>query len=351
MIKNLIFDWSGTLADDMPSVLSATNRVLQHFGRGELSIAEFRDKFRLPYTDFYNEVLPDVPLATLQHLYLTHFPSDLDAVPIIDHAREFLEYAAATGRRLAVLSSAPLEHVDAQARNLGVRDFFEQFHCGVIDKREGIRVLLDEMKANAMDTAFIGDMRHDIDAGKAAGVLSIATATGYESVATLMTAEPDVLVPNLSRLPQLLGGWHVQGMAHPVATVGALIQNGRGEVLMIRTHKWGHKWGIPGGKIKRGETSEAALHREIKEETALDLADVQFVLVQDCIEPPEFERPAHFLLMNYLARCVNDDAAVVLNDEAEAFQWLKPAEALKLDLNQPTRFLIDESIRRGLLHE
>lgn len=136
---------------------------------------------------------------------------------------------------------------------------------------------------------------------------------------------------------------------HPIATVGALITNQRGEVLMIRTHKWSNRWGIPGGKIKRGETSEAALRREIIEETALEIDDIQFVMVQDCIEPPEFERSAHFLLMNYVARCVSDGATVALNDEAEEYQWLTPQEALKIDLNQPTRILIEEAIRRGMI--
>jgi len=36
-------------------------------------------------------------------------------------------------------------------------------------------------------------------------------------------------------------------------------------------------------------------------------------------------------------------------EEAQAFTWLPLAEALKLDLNIPTRVLIDECIRRGLL--
>ena len=61
----------------------------------------------------------------------------------------------------------------------------------------------------------------------------------------------------------------------PLATVGALIFNSKNEVLMIRTHKWSNLWGIPGGKIKWGETSEAALRREILEETGLKISGHQ----------------------------------------------------------------------------
>ena len=95
----------------------------------------------------------------------------------------------------------------------------------------------------------------------------------------------------------------------PLATVGALIFNGAGEVLMIRTHKWSNLWGIPGGKIKWGETSEAALRREIKEETGLNVTDIEFVLVQDCIHsegilPRRAFRPAelHLPLRRQAAR-------------------------------------------------
>lgn len=111
---------------------------------------------------------------------------------------------------------------------------------------------------------------------------------------------------------------------------------------MIRTHKWSNLWGIPGGKIKWGEPSEDALRREIREETALEITNIQFVLVQDCIRSKEFYREAHFVLLNYT--CDTPGGRVVLNDEAEEFQWLTPSEALKLDLNSPTRILI-ESVR------
>ena len=349
MVKNLILDWSGTLADDLPSVLSTTNLILKHYGKNEMTRDEFRAVFRLPYTEFYREVLPDVPLLDLQKLYLAHFPTGESAVPILPHARDFLEQAAAAGRRLVILSSAPRPHVEAQAIALGVRPFFEHLCCGVIDKRHQLTDLLTDLDMIPHETAFIGDMRHDIDAGKSAGVLTVATATGYESVATLLKSEPDVLVPNLSALPRLLGFGMNRTHDHPLATVGAIIVNTRGEILMIRTHKWSHRWGIPGGKIKRGETAEEALRREIREETALEIDDIRFVMVQDCIEPPEFERSAHFLLMNYVVSCVSDPGCVVLNEEAEVFQWLVPSEALVLDLNRPTRILLEESFRRNLL--
>ena len=349
MIQNFIFDWSGTLANDLPSVLETTNKILGHYGKPSLTREQFQAAFRLPYTEFYEEVLPDVQLSDLQKLYLEHFARGPEVVPLLEHAREFLEYGAATGRRMVLLSSVPPEHFEAQATACGVRDFFETVHCGVLDKRLGILDLLAECGMNAGETAFIGDMRHDIDAAKAAGVLSVATATGYESVEKLMQSRPDVLVPDLSKLPHFMGGWQVQGKGHPIATVGALIVNHLGEILLIKTHKWSDRWGIPGGKIKRGETCEEALRREIMEETALLLDSIRFVMVQDCVEPPEFMRSAHFLLLNYLARCESRVPEVVLNDEAEEFQWVQLEEVYSYDLNIPTRILLDEIMLRGML--
>jgi len=71
-------------------------------------------------------------------------------------------------------------------------------------------------------------------------------------------------------------------------------------------------------------------------------------MVQDCVEPPEFMRSAHFLLLNYTARCLESLPQVVLNDEAEAFQWLPWADAMRMELNIPTRVLMEEMERRGL---
>lgn len=126
----------------------------------------------------------------------------------------------------------------------------------------------------------------------------------------------------------------------PLSTVGALIFDGGGKVLMLRTHKWSGLWGIPGGKPKFGETSEEALRREVKEETNLEIGEIEFVLVQDCIHSTEFYRDAHFVLLNYRCKALGP-TEVKLNDEAEEFRWVTMEEAFELPLNVPTRVLLE----------
>ena len=53
MIRNIIFDWSGTLVDDLPAVWKATNYVLAQAERAEMTLEQFRAEFCLPFTSFY----------------------------------------------------------------------------------------------------------------------------------------------------------------------------------------------------------------------------------------------------------------------------------------------------------
>ncbi len=338
-IRNVILDWSGTLVDDFNPVLDATNEIFKHHGKPTFTADEFRDKFYLPFPEFYKEYLPEMQLAELDHHYHTAFKTLQNGIAALPHSLDFLDYLQSRSLPTFLLSSIHNDHFEAQGGRLGWKHYFKQVYAQALDKRKVILHLLAEHDLDPAETIFIGDMTHDIDTARHAGVISCAVLTGYDSLAKLKASNPDLLFRNLREVRDYLERHRGVPTRSPVSTVGALIFNDLGEVLMIQTHKWSNKWGIPGGKIKLNEPSETALRREIMEETGLQLSDIRFELVQDCIEPPEFYTKAHFLLLNYTAKAVGTE--VTLNDEAETYRWVSLAEASQLDLNGPTRTLLE----------
>jgi nucleoside triphosphatase len=129
-------------------------------------------------------------------------------------------------------------------------------------------------------------------------------------------------------------------MAHPeeypIPTVGALIEK-EGRVLLVKTTKWRGLWGVPGGKVRLGESLEEALRREVLEEVGLTLKEVRFALLQEAIWSPEFHRPAHFLLVNYFAK---GEGEVRPGEEILEWAWVEAEGGLDYPLNSFTRVLL-----------
>jgi phosphoglycolate phosphatase len=354
VIRNIIFDWSGTLVDDLPAVWKATNCVLARAQRAELTLDEFRAEFCLPFTIFYDKHTPHVPLPQLEAWYHAEFQHVQSSIGELPHAREFLEFCRARKLRTFLCSTIHHDRFAVQEVATGFGKFLEKPYLEVRDKRKKIHDILAENGLHPAETLFVGDMQHDIETARHGGIHSCAVLTGYNTLEQLRGAAPDLIVEhlgelrekleqnglNLDRETRAIGDSSATGAPDlPIATVGALISNSAGEVLMIRTHKWSDLWGIPGGKIKWSEPSLDALRREIKEETDLEISSIEFVLVQDCIHSKEFYRDAHFILLNYTCRCTGEPR-VTLNDEGREFRWVTLGQALAMPINQPTRVLL-----------
>ena len=95
MIRNIIFDWSGTLVDDLPAVWQATNYVLAQADRPEMSLEQFRAEFCLPFTIFYDRHVPHIPLPQLEEWFHEPVPPGAGfGLRLAARARSFLSSAA-----------------------------------------------------------------------------------------------------------------------------------------------------------------------------------------------------------------------------------------------------------------
>ncbi|HEY8392022.1 MAG TPA: NUDIX domain-containing protein [Capillibacterium sp.] len=134
------------------------------------------------------------------------------------------------------------------------------------------------------------------------------------------------------------------GQRYPEPTVGALIFNDCGELLLIRGKKFKDRYVIPGGHIEIGETMETALIREVREETGLELAEYQIIGLQEALFPEAYPERRHFIYIDFYCRA--KPGPVVLNEEGQEYLWVTPEAALALPLEAYTRGLIRE-FRKG----
>jgi len=131
---------------------------------------------------------------------------------------------------------------------------------------------------------------------------------------------------------------------YPEATVGALILNSKGEVLIVRSSKWNNKYTVPGGHIELGERAEDAIRREVKEETCLDVEVDRLLLVQQAIYPRFYHKHEHFVFMDYLCRAKGTNVKLD-GKELQHYVWVNPRDALKLDIEQYTRNFVTKYLQ------
>jgi len=204
MLRNLILDWSGTLADEPGPVAGAGKLIFQRSGQAELLLEQFRECRRWPFDAFYDDLSPDVPLGELGLFSHEHIIARQHTGLLLPHGLEFLRFCQATRRRVFLLSTMSEANYAEQSARLGVAPFFERAYVGAADKREGVRDILTSNGLAATETASIGDTVDDVETARAAGVMSIATLTGADSREKLCQANPDAMVRNLGELQRLL---------------------------------------------------------------------------------------------------------------------------------------------------
>jgi 8-oxo-dGTP diphosphatase len=116
-----------------------------------------------------------------------------------------------------------------------------------------------------------------------------------------------------------------------------------GKILLVRRSRSPGQgfYSLPGGRVEFGESLHTALHREVDEETALDIEIVGLAGWREVL--PGAGGGGHYLIMSFAARWTGKEP--VLNDEHDDFKWLATNALGDLKVTDGLQDVIDAATR------
>lgn len=204
MIKAVILDWSGVVSDDWKATFATSNDVLEERGCKRLSEEEFRELYELPWMRFYEKQGIEAEAGEEYKLWEKLFPKHYGKIKAFLFAKKAIEWLKAKGLKVIVFSSHNQKLLEKEIVDYSLEGMVDFVYGSLPDKREKIEQLVSAHRIERKKTLYVGDMVHDIETAKQAGIRSVAVLSGYDSREKLDKARPDFVIKDLGELPALI---------------------------------------------------------------------------------------------------------------------------------------------------
>ena len=208
-LKLIIFDLDGTLIDSSVDITNALNYALEPHSVKRLAVDDTIKLVGEGITRLLEKVVGDRGDAVLDSVtkrFLEHYTAHiLDFTIAYPGVRETLDKLS--GYKKAVISNKREKLSRAVLEGLGLSQYFDIIvgsDSTSERKPSPVPVLkvLSELSVNASDAVIVGDSNYDVDAGKAAGVTTVAVTYGYRPREVI--AHADYLIDRMTDLAPLL---------------------------------------------------------------------------------------------------------------------------------------------------
>ena len=187
MLDAIIYDWNGTLIDDVSACHSILNRLLVRYNLSPVSFDVYRDVFTFPVIEYYKRVGFELDKYSFEEV-ASHFKPMYDeaflSCNLYDGVRKTLSWARDNGIKQYLLSATQIDSLMEQIEHFGIGEYFDKivgtdnFHGkSKIDEGRG---LIESEGLRGKRFVLVGDTDYDATVARALGAEVMLVDFGHK---------------------------------------------------------------------------------------------------------------------------------------------------------------------------
>jgi phosphoglycolate phosphatase len=191
VIESIIWDWNGTILNDVDNNINAVNIILQKRNLPAISKEEYRRKIKIPIKQFYNDIGLRINDAETYNLitndYWEYYNKDYRNITKINNDIEnILNKLNGNGINNYLLSATQHDELIKQVKDKGMEIYFKDIignnNNEVKSKLDKAQELIKNENIKTDNTILVGDMINDYELAKELGVKCILYSNGHQEI-------------------------------------------------------------------------------------------------------------------------------------------------------------------------
>lgn len=199
-IEYVIWDWNGTLLDDLHYTVSLLNKLLPIEQIGEISLERHKELFQFPIYNYYQTLglkLQEAEFVQMCETFVSRYMENISHCNLVNGITDLLDTVKEAQVGQSILSAMDQENLSTLVSNYDIQSYFENIY-GIADKLGASKVargkeLLKNLNLEPQKILLIGDTDHDLEVGQAMGVNVLLVSHGHQSFERLKKVHSHVL--------------------------------------------------------------------------------------------------------------------------------------------------------------
>ncbi|OGU54811.1 MAG: phosphatase [Ignavibacteria bacterium RBG_13_36_8] len=198
--KHIIWDWNGTLFDDVDLCIDIMNKMLIKYNLKTITRQIYRDVFTVPVIDYYEKLgfdKNDGTFAVAGKEFIDRYEERREEGRLYPHALEVLKLIKEKNINQSILSGYYQETLNEIIPYYNLKEYFDHL-IGLGDIYGGSKIdngkyFIKQLGYEKGETLLIGDTLHDFEVAKAIGADCLLISHGHQSPEHLRTSGVEII--------------------------------------------------------------------------------------------------------------------------------------------------------------